>query len=165
MNVALSRAKHMQILVGNFTEWMQARADGHKSLKRNGANQYLGMLLDSLCTKSSATPYKVIAREDFEAGLKGTNIEKSTFKDKIRVKPSKKFTHAFESTDERWAEKMTLAKRPKIEESGSVGEQQDEDKKASVQNLGEKAKRGTRGGKKNRRGSNYGKGGGGGGRA
>ncbi|THX59881.1 hypothetical protein D6D06_01701 [Aureobasidium pullulans] len=165
MNVALSRAKHMQILVGNFTEWMQARADGHKSLKRNGANQYLGMLLDSLCTKSSATPYKVIAREDFEAGLKGTNIEKSTFKDKIRVKPSRKFTHAFESTDERWAEKMTLAKRPKIEESGSVGEQQDEDKKANVQTLGEKTKRGTRGGKKNRRGSNYGKGGSRGGRA
>jgi len=165
MNVALSRAKHMQILVGNFTEWMQAREDGHKSLKRNGANQYLGMLLDSLCTKSSATPYKVIAREDFEAGLKGTTIKKSTFKDKIRIKQSRKFTHAFGSTDERWAEKITLAKRPKIEESGSVGEHQDEDKEASVQNLGQKTKRGTRGGKKNRRGSNYGKGGGRGGRA
>ncbi|THV87864.1 hypothetical protein D6D29_00355 [Aureobasidium pullulans] len=164
MNVALSRAKHMQILVGNFTEWMQARADGHNSLKRNGANQYLGMLLDSLCTKSSATPYKVIAREDFEAGLKGTAIRKSTFKDKIRVKQSRKFTHAFGSTDERWAEKITLAKRPKIEESGSVGEHQDEDKEASVQNLGQKTKRGTRGGKKSKRGSNHGKGGGRGGR-
>ncbi|THZ83782.1 hypothetical protein D6C84_04701 [Aureobasidium pullulans] len=115
MNVALSRAKHMQILVGNFTEWMQARADGHKSLKRNGTNQFLGMLLDSLCTQSSATPYKVIAREDFETGLKGTNIEKSTFKDKIKIKSSRNFSNAFESVKDQWSKQKPAMKRRKIQ--------------------------------------------------